>query len=56
MNEPSIFRQQTMPGVLRHDCEGQGAAHREIHNAYGLTEAPGFAALRERRKRARKEK
>lgn len=50
MNEPSIFRQQTMPGVLRHDCDGRGASHREIHNAYGTqmarATAEGLARLR----------
>ena len=50
MNEPSIFRQQTMPGVLRHDCDGHGAVHREIHNAYGTqmarATAEGLARLR----------
>ena len=50
MNEPSIFRQQTMPGVLRHDFDGHSAAHREIHNAYGTqmarATADGLARLR----------
>jgi alpha-glucosidase len=50
MNEPSIFRQQTMPGVLRHECDGHAASHREIHNAYGTqmarATADGLAQLR----------
>jgi alpha-glucosidase len=50
MNEPSIFRQQTMPGVLRHVVDGHGASHRAIHNAYGTqmarATAEGLARLR----------
>ena len=49
MNEPAIFGGE-MPADVRHDYEGQGAAHGEIHNIYGLqmarASAEGLARLR----------
>jgi alpha-glucosidase len=38
MNEPTVFHTPsgTMPLDVRHDNEGSPAAHREIHNVYGM--------------------
>lgn len=36
MNEPVIFDGRTFPDAVRHDYEGQGAAHSQVHSAYGL--------------------
>ncbi len=42
MNEPAVFG-GTMPHTVRHRYEGQGAAHGEIHNVYGLQMARASA-------------
>ncbi len=36
MNEPTIFGRATFPPMVQHDLEGQGAAHWQVHSAYGM--------------------
>jgi alpha-glucosidase len=42
MNEPSIFGGE-MPPDVRHDYDGRGASHGEVHNVYGLQMARASA-------------
>jgi len=36
MNEPTIFGRATFPPSVQHDFEGKGAAHWQVHSAYGM--------------------
>jgi len=36
MNEPTIFGGKTFPPRTQHELEGQGAAHWQVHSAYGM--------------------
>jgi alpha-glucosidase len=36
MNEPTIFGHATFPPAVQHDLEGRGAAHWQVHAAYGM--------------------
>lgn len=36
MNEPTVFGRETFPAAVRHNLEGQGAAHWQVHSAYGM--------------------
>ncbi|HRE48380.1 MAG TPA: glycoside hydrolase family 31 protein [Aggregatilineales bacterium] len=56
MNEPVIFNRGSkteMPDAVRHDFEGQGASHVEMHNVYGMLMA---RASREALEKARPDK
>jgi len=56
MNEPVIFtsgKKNEMPDAVRHDYEGQGANHVELHNVYGMLMA---RASREALEKARPDK
>ncbi len=50
MNEPTIFGHATFPPQVRHEAEGRGAAHWQVHSAYGMQMAratlEGLDALR----------
>jgi alpha-glucosidase len=50
MNEPTIFGHATFPPLVQHDLEGRGAAHWQVHSAYGMQMAratfEGLNALR----------
>ncbi|MFQ5610856.1 MAG: glycoside hydrolase family 31 protein [Anaerolineae bacterium] len=56
MNEPALFGAEstTIPNAVRHDAEGRGASHAEIHNVYGMLMARasliGLRALRPKRR------
>ena len=36
MNEPTVFSARTFPAAVRHDVEGNQAAHQQIQSAYGM--------------------
>ncbi len=36
MNEPTLFGGNTFPHQVQHDGEGRGAAHWQVHSAYGM--------------------
>jgi alpha-glucosidase len=53
MNEPVVMNAlqgDTIPDFVRHDLEGQGGDHRQVHNVYGMLMAratyEGLSALR----------
>ncbi|HEY81468.1 MAG TPA: DUF5110 domain-containing protein [Caldilineae bacterium] len=48
MNEPTIFGGQTFPPRVRHAFEGLGAAHWQVHSAYGMQMARATLAGLER--------
>jgi alpha-glucosidase len=57
MNEPALITSQqgaTIPGVVRHSCEGNPSTHREIHNVYGMqmvrASTDGISRLRPERR------